>query len=118
MIEWFERLADVPGVSYAGSAEVDRRRLPGHNLKPRLQVFEFDGRRHESLEWERGDMSTSASPAHERAFQDLREQATEAILRNLNEALELPGELKDYHFGIQTTAGALWIEMVRTASHS
>jgi hypothetical protein len=66
--EWFQRFGDIPGVSHAAPAGIDRRRLPSADARP--QVHTYDGERH--LSWPGGEgsgiISTSASPAHERAF--------------------------------------------------
>lgn len=100
-VEWFRRLADVPGVSYVGSSTVDRTKLDGHDLEPEVQEFEFDSKARRSLSWPlEGGSSTSASPVHRRAFSESKASpATE--LRRLEETLELPGKLSDYHFAIQ-----------------
>src|SRR5438128_2270202 len=99
---WFKRLADVPDVGYPGSPGIDRRTLLGHDDQPKLEVWsDLDGRQHEWLNWPlRGvpDGSTSASPASEHARELEDDASAEGILRNLYEALELPGTLSDYHF--------------------
>jgi hypothetical protein len=107
--EWFQRFGDIPGVSYSTPAGIDRRRLPGADARP--QVHTYDGERH--LSWPgaegSGIISTSASPAHERAFgTDLAGMSTAAALQHLGETLELPGEPTDYHFAIQSVLEALW----------
>lgn len=103
-MEWYRRLADVPGVSYAGSSTVDRTKLDGHDFEPEVHEFEFDGKVHRSLSWpSAGGDSTSASPVHQRAFGGDK-ASTHVELRRLEETLELPGELSDYHFAIQGTA--------------
>jgi hypothetical protein len=107
--EWFQRFGDIPGVSYATPVGIDRRRLPSADARP--QVHTYDGERH--LSWPGGEgsgiISTSASPAHERAFgTDLAGMSTAAALQHLGETLELPGEPTDYHFAIQNVLEALW----------
>jgi hypothetical protein len=107
--EWFQRFGDIPGVSHAAPAGIDRRRLPSADARP--QVHTYDGERH--LSWPGGEgsgiISTSASPAHERAFgTDLAGMSTAAALQHLGETLELPGEPTDYHFAIQNVLEALW----------
>lgn len=103
-MEWYSRLADVPGVSYAGSSTVDRTKLDGYDLEPERHESEFDGKVRRSLSWpSAGRGSTSASPVHQRAFGGDKASA-HVELRRLEETLELPGELSDYHFAIQGTA--------------
>jgi hypothetical protein len=106
-LEWFMRFGDVPGIEYPVPAGVDPRKLKGYGLMPKIR------RREDlppSLMWDSdGDgYGSSASPAHERAFIDLRERSVEFIRRNLVEALELPGIVTDYHFAIQTACEELW----------
>lgn len=94
---WFRRLAEVPGVDFAGGPGIDRRRLPGHDARP--QVSEF------GLMWGR----TSASPAHERAFSvDTREFSAAQLVRHVWETVELPAEPEDYHFALQHAVEQLW----------
>lgn len=50
----------------------------------------------------------SASPAHGRAFGDLRGAPTSDLLKGCYQGLELPGEPGDYHFLIQGCAKELW----------
>jgi hypothetical protein len=103
-VEWYRRLVDVPGVPYAGSSPVDRTKLDGHDFEPEVHEFEFDGKVRRSLSWpSAGGGSTSASPVHQRAFGGDKASA-HVELRRLEETLELPGELPDYHFAIQGTA--------------
>ena len=104
--DWFHRMGDIPGLDWT-SPGVDRARLPRHNAKPRVHVFEFEGRRTESLWWDTGDGGTSGSPAQSWLHSE-EEQASDVILTRLYEALELPAEPTDYHFAIQTAAGTLW----------
>ena len=105
-LKWYRRLADVPGVGYAGSPSVNRARLPGHHSTPRVETFDFDGRRQQSLRWS-GD-TTSASPASQHMDSDPKGIPTPKLLQDLAEALELPGEPQDYHFAIQSTSQELW----------
>lgn len=103
-MEWYRRLADVPGVPYAGSSTVDRTKLDGHDFEPEVHEFEFDGKVRHSLSWPSASgNSTSASPVHQRTFGGDKAPA-HVKLRRLEETLELPGELLDYHFAIQGTA--------------
>lgn len=101
MEKWFPRLGDVPGIEYVNEA-VDRTRLAGHDAIPRIERYEFDGRVHESMYWPTKDGSTSASPSKTWEARPLQgETAGQTALRQLREALELPGTLTDYHFAIQ-----------------
>lgn len=101
MEKWFPRLGDVPGIEYVNEA-VDRTRLAGHDAIPRIERYEFDGRVHESMYWPTKDGSTSASPSKTWETISLQgETAGQTALRQLREALELPGTLTDYHFAIQ-----------------
>lgn len=68
-MEWYRRLADVPGVYCAGTSAIDRTKLDGYDFEPEVHEFEFDGKLHRSLSWpSAGGGSTSASPVHQRAF--------------------------------------------------
>jgi hypothetical protein len=111
--EWFRRFGDVPGVVYRPVEQVDRNSLPGCDDTPEVHAFRFDGHLKEALDWPAGDGSRggSASPAHYRAFStflDTRDVPTAALLRNVCEGLELPGEPPDFHFLIQGAADELW----------
>lgn len=100
---WFGRFGDIPGVDYTPPVVVDRSRLPRVGERPELSRWTGG----ESLTW--GGGTTSSSPAHERAFGgDLTAMTTQQLLSHLAEALELPGEPSDYHFGIQGVLEALW----------
>lgn len=110
MVEWYRRLADVPRVSYTGSSTVDRTKLDGHDFEPERREFEFGGKVHRSLYWpSKEGGSTSASPVHQRAFGGDKASAR-VELRRLEETLELPGELSDYHFAIQGTVQRVFDE--------
>ena len=105
-IDWFQRFAEIPGVAHEGPG-VDRRRLKGHNAVPEVHTFDRDedvAGPPQTLWWGNG----SASPAHERAFVDWNAMPTAKVLRNVMEALEVPGQPTDYHFALQGAATALW----------
>ena len=75
-IRWFGSLADVPGVSYATPRGIDRTALPGYDAVPEVFEYGFDGDERRGLWWSApGGGKTSASPAHQRAY-DEREKAT------------------------------------------
>jgi hypothetical protein len=102
---WFKRLADVPNLAYEGAPEVDRTKLLGYDLEPEISVYEFEGKKHRSLRWSN---YSSASPAKSHTFDSQTADASpRTLLRRLEEALELPGELLDYHFAIQTCTTSL-----------
>ena len=102
-MNWFRRLADIPGVAYARSLRVDRGNLPGHDIEPTATNYDFDSEGQAHMRWPRSDEESSASPASRHAYQEeLSDLASAALVRRLEEALELPGEPRDYHF-IMTT---------------
>jgi hypothetical protein len=112
--EWFRRFGDIPGIGYATPEQIGRSSLGGCDDVPEVHTHQFDGQLEETLTWPIGDRDcSSASPAHFRAFSgfpDTRaaELPATALIRNVHEGLELPGEPADYHFLIQNTADALW----------
>jgi hypothetical protein len=96
---------------YEPPAWVDRSMLPGNDAVPEAHTTVLDERRIETLWWPtagEGGGGSSASPAHGRAFGDMRDASPDALIRNVYEGLELPGEPADYHFLIQGSAGQLW----------
>jgi hypothetical protein len=103
MKKWFRRLAEVPGVEYKPDPAIDRTQLPGYDAAPKIDRYEFDGRQRESMSWAMEGGSTGASPAQTWKTQP-REGETKAqtTVRQLREALELPGILSNYHFAIQS----------------
>jgi hypothetical protein len=110
---WFRRFGEIPGVAYTSPEQIDRLSLAGHDDVPEVQTFRFGGEPKETLFWPGGDGSGggSRSPASYRAssaFPDRRNVPAAAVLRNLCECLELPGEPSDYHFLIQNVADELW----------
>ncbi|MGW2143502.1 hypothetical protein ACWCOT_04265 [Nonomuraea bangladeshensis] len=94
-------MAEVKGVGFTGSPGVDRRRLPEAGVRPRNS--DFGG-----LSWPRPGGWTSASPAHDRAFADMREMDTATLVRWVWEGLEVPGTVSDYHFLLQSAIARLW----------
>ncbi len=106
-IVWFRRFRDIPNVVYHGSPKVDPQSRPAYGDPPQIEKYEFDGETRQSLDWPTDGGSTSASPAHRRAFGDLTGKSTADLLENLYEGLELPGEPSDYHFLIQGCAEEL-----------
>lgn len=115
MRSWYRRLADVPGVEYPGSPDVDRSKLRWTNLEPEvhervripdLPLLDSD---YDDYEWEYGDEASSQSPAsrHWEEKGDASPSVASKVARALGEALELPGTLKDYHFVIMGAAAYL-----------
>lgn len=110
IMQWYERLADIPGVNYSGNPSVQRKKLPYYNLKPEIHRSDFSRRPLEYLSWHyRDSTSSSASPAKSWESQPQPADAPpQAILQRLYEVLELPGEPADYHFAIQGCFERLW----------
>lgn len=109
MEKWYPRLAEVPKLGYEGSPGVERTRLPGFDLKPRVERYEWDGKLRESLSWPMKNGSTSAAPATQLESTPLPgETPARTALRHCHEALELPGTLSNYHFIIQGAHEAIW----------
>jgi hypothetical protein len=107
-IDWFNRLAEVPGVGYEPQQPLPRPAL--WNARP--QIFSYDdgeGRKVKSLMWPSEDGGeTSASPAQSHGLSDRRNASAREVTANLRETLELPGDAGDYHFALQLSADALW----------
>jgi hypothetical protein len=104
-VSWFKRLADVPGVSYTSSPEVNRPQLPGHDSVPQKREFDSTDVQTHHLMWPGPDegSTTSASPARQHTSERPNEiQDLRRVLLELYEVLELPGQLSDYHFAIQS----------------
>jgi hypothetical protein len=59
------------------------------------------------LTWSDGSSDGSQSPSSSHILNDQHNASTRRLLRNLAEALELPGEPVDYHFAIQSVVTAL-----------
>jgi hypothetical protein len=109
MIEWFRRLGDIPGITFAKDPAIDPTKLEGYGAVPETDAYDSDGTRHEYLTWRfGGGLGGSASPAHNRAFGDFGGATGSEVLLNCIEGLELPGVPSDYHFMIQSTATQLW----------
>lgn len=109
MRRWFKRLAEVPGVSYAGSPQIQRAKLPGYNSVPRQVTVCLGKDKHATLFWPRQGGKTGSSPAwHHANINPPATWQTAQYLRRLQEVLELPGEPRDYHFGIQGCIEVLW----------
>ncbi len=97
---WYARMADIPGIQFAGSPGVDRASLPEVRVRPRAESG--------FVVWPSPRGETSASPAHRRAFADLTLMSRDELVRWVWEGLELPGEPSDYHFLLQGAVERLW----------
>lgn len=94
-------MADVPGIQFDGSPGVNRAALPGVGRRPRVEGG--------YMSWPTTDGGTSsASPAHERAFADLAGLSRDDVVRWVWEGLELPGTASDYHFLLQGAVEQAW----------
>lgn len=102
---WFPRFADVPGVRYSAPAGLDVARLKQRNVRPTVNRWPDMA---PSLSWPMPGGSTSQAPAGGHHLEEPRKATTARVLRNLAEALELPGEAADYHFAIQEVVSLLW----------
>ncbi|MEV6527113.1 hypothetical protein AB0M43_34805 [Longispora sp. NPDC051575] len=100
MTVWYARMADIPGIQFTGSPGVVRADLAESSIRPHTEYG--------YLSWPTVDGSTSASPAHRRAFGDLSELDGGTLVRQVWEGLELPGEPSDYHFLLQGGVERLW----------
>jgi hypothetical protein len=107
--EWFPQLEMVPGVGYRNPASLDRTKLPGHDAKPTVRTFSFEGKPSVSVMWATKDGNTSQSPAGAWLASQSPPPGAGAI-RRLHEALALPGSLSDYHFAILGTCGSIWLQ--------
>ncbi len=108
MEKWFRRLAEAPRIEYKPDPAIDRLQLPGHDAVPKINHYEFNGRRQESMSWPMEAGSTGAPPAQTwKTTPRKNETEAQTTLRKLREALELPGTLRSYHFAIQACHDAL-----------
>jgi hypothetical protein len=108
-IHWFTRLADISQVGYSGQTSVDRRSIPGHDIRPEIRTSDFDPTLGQWLMWPTAGGSTSASPASGWFTADDRQHVSASIiLRRIRETLELPGTAADYHFALLAACQILW----------
>jgi hypothetical protein len=108
MVKWFSRFADIPKLAYQSPSHIRPKTLPGYNSKPRVERYNFaSSTASTSLIWNYDSMQTSQSPSSAWASSS-NSQDPLIILRKLYEALELPGELEDYHFIFLGGYEALW----------
>ncbi|MFF1872608.1 hypothetical protein [Kitasatospora herbaricolor] len=97
MERWFERMAAIPGLSFAGSPGVVRAAVAGASDRP--------DESYGSPMWPTAEGSTSATPASRHVPAEAR---GEALTTRVWEALEIPGSAMDYHFVLQDAVGRLW----------
>ncbi|AZM57373.1 hypothetical protein DMA15_00130 [Streptomyces sp. WAC 01529] len=97
MATWFERMAAIPGVRFAGSPGVVREALAAARVRPEVSYG--------SLMWPTAEGSTSATPASRHVPV---EASGAGLVSRVWEALELPGEAMDYHFVLQGAVDRLW----------
>ena len=100
MGQWYARMADIPGIQFAGSPGVDRASLGEARVRPRTESG--------FMRWPSPQGGTSASPAHQRAFADMTRMGQGDLVRWVWEGLELPGEPSDYHFLLQGAVDRFW----------
>jgi hypothetical protein len=109
-MEWFRRLGEIPGIEYTPPASIDRVKLRGHDFEP--TVRSFDGGQRKWLFWpslEDGGAGTrSVVSQHVFPTIDDRQISSQAVIQRLWEAVELPGQPRDYHFALQRAADVLW----------
>ena len=106
---WFPRFGDIPSVTWTTPAGVNRREIRGHDVTPEETDWDSDSLWWPSLEPDGEDGSTTATPAQQYVGADWSDAKTvEAVLRNMAEALELPGNPSGYHFIIVGALERLW----------
>lgn len=112
-MNWYRKLADIPGVNYPSCPEVNRSRLPWHNLKPIIHSYDFQGELREDLTWPYRDGESDESPASKHRPNITEYQSPQVLLQYLYEALELPGKGVDYYDAIERSIRWLWEDRLR-----
>lgn len=107
-MNWYRKLADIPGVNYQSCPKVNRSRLPWHNLKPKIDHYDFRGELREDLTWPYRDGESSQSPVSRHGPNITEYQSPQVLLQYLYEALELPGKGVDYYDAIEHCIHRLW----------
>jgi hypothetical protein len=106
---WFPRFADIPGIAWKTPTGIDRSRIRGHDAVPETLDWDSESVYWPSLEDGEEDASTSATPAQQYVGGDWSGSTTVvAVLHDMAEALELPGNPSDYHFIIAGAQERLW----------
>lgn len=111
MVKWFRQLANIPGVEYAGNPGIDRSLLPGHNFRPTISTYDVEGEPRVSFRWKtvEGLSGAAASPAARWQTQPRpRETKGKTTLRQIHEALVLPGTYGDYSSALRKGIEELW----------
>ncbi len=104
----FRRFAEIPGINYQSPAGFDFTQLPERSAVPQIEFYDFDGKRHQPMQWKTATGSTGASPAKRwEILARTGESEAARILRQVYETLELPGTLTDYHFALQNASQEL-----------
>ena len=106
--KWFPRLAEVPKIGFRGSPGVDRSRLADADAVPTVTTFKDLGTTYRSVMWKTSTGESSARPAQQHTQQAVEQSTAEGIVKVTWEALELPGEVLDYHFALQSAVNGLW----------
>jgi hypothetical protein len=104
--QWFPRFGDIPGIDYQIPPGIDATKLPGFGMVPDRNAFDSGGERYESLWWDYGEESSSASPVHEFG-EKIHGDSVDHLVTWCAKGLELPGEPGDYHFHIQSAVEEL-----------
>jgi hypothetical protein len=71
-------------------------------------TFNSGGERIVALSWPSPEGTTSASPVHRLAFGDHQNESSAQARERVLAALELPGEIMDYHFAMQGVVDLLY----------
>lgn|SRR5579875_2570703 len=111
MVNWFRNFSAVPGIGYKGNPGLYHPQIPEQALLPKSGSYPMGDTYRNSVSWPMlsGTGITSASPVQQWTTQPRDgESPAQTRLRQLYEALELPGKLLDYHFAIQGCCSVLW----------
>jgi hypothetical protein len=105
--EWFRRLGDMPGVDYAPTVPVDRAGIPGHDVQPEVRPYRnIRGEEDMLVSWDWG--TSDWAPVRQHLERVNETTPTPQVLKRLSEALELPGEPRDYHWVLGSALERLW----------
>jgi hypothetical protein len=104
---WYRRFGDMPGVEWATPPGTDRTKLPGHDFEPQDNEWGGDGTWWPMVDDPEG--STGSSPAVEYSrLEEPPPRSVDDVLREMAEALELPGFPSDYTYIVEAATDALW----------
>src|SRR5579875_1510680 len=110
MVNWFRNFSAVPGIGYKGNPGLYHPQIPEQALLPKSGSYPMGDTYRNSVSWPMlsGTGITSASPVQQWTTQPRDgESPAQTRLRQLYEALELPGKLLEYHFAIQVCCSVL-----------